>query len=134
MENECELIGEEDVNLEIGEEMPPVEPETCVVLGVFKKKVVFDEGEKKKENSKVILRLEHSAVGQVEISKVKYQKGDKLPESGLWLTKDKDGKLPYSSALAHLLRHYKLSTLKDLIGKKVDTLLDANGYLIIKAY
>jgi len=70
----------------------------------------------------------------VEISKVKYEKNKKLTESGLWISKDKDGKLPFLSALAHLLRFYHCNNISELKNKEIDTTADSNGYIIAKAY
>jgi hypothetical protein len=70
----------------------------------------------------------------LEISKVQYLKDKKIVIHGLWYKVDENGMIPYSSALAHLLRYEGCKNLKDLKGKKVETTTDENGFLIAKAY
>lgn len=119
-------------NVEIGKEMPPIEAKPVKVLS-FEEADVKDK-EQKEIGKKLVLKVQHPDVPEMEISKVKFQKGDKLKESGLWLGKDTDGKIPYSSALAHLLRHYSCQKIPDLKDKVLQTTSDSNGFCIAKAY
>ena len=115
----------------IGEDVPQLAPKRCMVVGSEVRLV--GEGTKK-QSEKIVLKLRHPDRDEIEISAVKYLKGDSLKESGIWLHKDTSGKIPFRSALAALLRHYNCRKLNELVGREVDTLLDGNGYLIIKAY
>lgn len=119
-------------NISIGTEQPPVEAKRVIVLSYESKPVSNSEG--KDIGNKLVLKVKHPDVPEMEISKVKYEKNKKLTESGLWISKDKDGKLPFLSALAHLLRHYHCSNIGELKNKEIDTTADLNGYIIAKAY
>ena len=70
----------------------------------------------------------------IEISKVQYLKDKKIVIHGLWYKVDENGMIPYSSALAHLLRYENCKNLKEIKGKKISTTTDENGFLIAKAY
>jgi len=119
-------------NTEIGKEQPPVVAKPVVVTGVGEEEVTF---EKTKETSKkLVLRVSHPDVPEMELSKVKFERNKKLKETGLWLSKDKDGNLPYNSAVATLLRFYACGKITDLVGKTIQTTQDDNGFLIAKAY
>lgn len=117
-------------NTKIGKEQPPIQAKKVRVLGLSEECVKFDQ----KDSLKLVLKVSHPDVGELEISKVKYQKGDKLSVAGLWLTKDNDGCLPYNSAVAHLLRAYNIDSIVGLTSCELDTVLDEAGYLIIKGY
>lgn len=117
-------------NLKIGKEIPKLEAKSCRVLHYKFEKIEFDKG----SNIKLVLTLEHPEGVEIEVSSVKYMKSkDKVDKAGLWVTKDKDENIPFNSALANLLRHYKVEDIQSLVGKDVMTIED-EGYLIIKAY
>lgn len=118
-------------NVEIGKEMPPLQAERVKVLGIEERPVVKDE---KSIGTKLVLKVKHSIVPEMEIGKVKYEFNKKLKISGLWLRKDTDSKLPYNSAVAFLLRYCKAAKPSELIGKEIDTTLDENGFIVAKAY
>jgi len=122
----------EYANIPVGNEQPPVEAKRVIVLG-YESKAVSDNAGKEIGN-KLVLKVKHPDVTEMEISKVKYEKNKKLTESGLWISKDKDGKLPFLSALAHLLRFYHCNNISELKNKEIDTTADSNGYIIAKAY
>jgi len=119
-------------NIPVGNEQPPEEAKKVTVIGYESKAVSNNEG--KEIGNKLVLKVKHPDVPEMEISKVKYEKNKKLTESGLWISKDKDGKLPFSGALAHLLRFYHCNKISDLKGREIDTTADENGYIIAKAY
>ncbi|KKN25440.1 hypothetical protein LCGC14_0884720 [marine sediment metagenome] len=124
-------MGNEHENLGIGKEQPKIEAKPVTVIGYEEVEVKKDE---KVIGNKLVLKVKHPDVEELELSKVKYQKGEALKESGLWLHKDKDGAIPYNSALASLLRHNNCSKIADLKDKEIQTTADANGYCIAKAY
>jgi len=70
----------------------------------------------------------------IEISKVKYQRKDKLKTSGLWYKEDEDGLIQKGTALAELLTFTNSPNIKSLIGKEIDTVADEEGYLCFKIY
>jgi len=119
-------------NTEIGKEQPKLEAKRVKILS-YEEVDVKDKNEKD-IGKKLVLKVSHPDVPELEISKVKFEKAKKLKESGIWLQKDKDSNLPYNSALSHLLRHYKCSKVSELKGKEIDTTTDDNGFLIVKAY
>jgi len=70
----------------------------------------------------------------IEISKIKYQKRDKLQTSGLWYKEDEDGLIQKGTALAELLNFTGSRNMKELVGKEIDTTTDEEGYLCFKVY
>ena len=89
----------------------------------------------KKIGDKLVLKVEHPDMPDgLEISGVKYQMKDKIKTSGLWINIDKDNKLGYNSATAHLLRHLKVDKIKELVDREVETTTDDMGFLVVKAY
>lgn len=118
-------------NMKIGEEQKKLEAEKVSVLSTTSEEVKDKDGAD--VGTKLVMTVKHSA-GELQISKVKYEKNGAITESGLWLREDKEGNLPYASAVAHMLRHYKVDTVENLKGREVDTTQDANGFLIVKAY
>jgi len=134
-----ESIPEETItleNLEIGEDRPQIAPKTVVVEEMEIRKVEFKDREGKyKESHKLVLKCKHPEVDDVlEITSVKYQMGDKIKTSGLWIYKDNDGKLPFNSAVSKLMNFKEKKKLTDLKGDQLETTTDDAGYLIIKAY
>lgn len=90
---------------------------------------------KGKKNEKLVCRAKHPDREEpIEISQVKTERKGKLEVTGLWIAKDKDGKLIKNSALAVLLNTLGCKTPKELVGKEVPTILDEKGYLAIKGY
>jgi len=89
-----------------------------------------------KENmEKAVLVVKHPDKDEpIEISAVKYEKDGKLKVTGLWYKSDEDKLIQKGSALAIMLGFYSVNTLKELVGKEVETVLDDKGYLSIKAY
>lgn len=131
MENKNETSGIEMYDVEIGEDAPQVAAKRVVIERIEIVKVTFGN----EDQDKLVLKVKHPDVPDlVEISRVKYNKADKLEESGTWLKKDKDGKLFFKSAVASLLRYLKKNKISELKGEQIDTLTDKNGYLMVKAY
>ena len=118
----------------VGEDKPQLEPKPCKVIEV--KQTVVKSKDGKEVGTKVVLVVSHPDRQEklIEMSNVKYLKNDQLAESALWYNIDDSGKLAFKSALAVTLRFFHAKTIKDLIGISIPTIIDANGYLIIKAY
>ena len=112
------------------------EPEILKPAKVKVEKVNFVEvkfGSQVRE--KVVCSAKHPDREElIEISKVKYQKKDKLQTSGLWYKEDEDGLIQKGTALAELLNFTGSRNIKELIGKEIDTVADEEGYLCFKAY
>jgi hypothetical protein len=90
---------------------------------------------KGKQNEKLVCMCKHPDREElIEISQVKYEKKGKLEVSGLWISKDKDGKLIKNSATAILLIHTGCKTIKELEEKTISTIQDEKGYLSFKSY
>lgn len=117
----------------IGEDKPQIEAKTVVVKNY---KVATVEKDGKEIGKKVVFEVIHPDIKErnIEISGAKFEQGDKVKISGLWWKLDTDGKIPYSSALGHVLRHYKKNTLEDMKGEQLTTIADESNYLIIRAY
>ncbi len=70
----------------------------------------------------------------VNISQVKYLKGDAVKHSGLWINFDEDENLQKGSALVVFLNFMNVKNIKELEGKEAETDLDKSNYLCFKAY
>ena len=129
------IVKVEDLgNLEIGEDRPQISAKSCLVTN-YKIEMIKDSTNKEIGN-KLTLIVEHPDVDgkTIDISGLKYEQNGKIKQSGLWVKSDQDGKLPYKSAVANLLRFLRKKTIKDIVGEQINTILDENGYLLIKAY
>ena len=106
-----------------------LEPKTVEVMD-------FKVEEVQKYGDKLVLLCKHPDLNDklLEVSKVKYLQTDQVKQSGLWLKMDKEGKLPKSSAVAHMLKFHMVATVKEMKGKKVCTCVDDGGYLCVKSY
>lgn len=67
---------------------------------------------------------------------VKYlhPKSKKLTSSGLWITKDPDGKLSFYSGLSIMLQKFGVKNLREMKGNSYPFSTDDNGYPVFKAY
>jgi len=72
----------------------------------------------------------------IKITKVLFRRDEKdsVKESGLWMNYDKEGNIQKDSSVAVLINHNKVSTLRELEKKMLDTELNEAGYLCFKAY
>jgi len=119
--------------VEIGEDKPQIEPKTVLVEN-WKVEPVVKDG--KEIGKKVILVVNHPDVTDksIEISGAKYEFDKKIKVSGIWWKLDSKKKIPYNSALANILRHYKITDLEGLKGEQIETTTDDQNYLVVKAY
>lgn len=121
-------------NLEIGSKTEQLDPAKCKILEYSEKSVTFQKGDKQETNVKLVLRVKHPTGTEIEISQAKIEKHNgKLVVVGLWLNKTKDDKIPYNSAIAHLLRHMRVTRISELINREIETTED-DGYLVAKCY
>lgn len=126
-EEPSRVMGDID-NLSLGEKPKPIQPKTITILDF---KVVPVEKDGKSIGNKLVLTCNHPDIGDIEISKARYEKNGRLMEAGLWI---KEGEIPYTSAIGSMLRYKGLKMIKDLRNVTIGTVLDDNGYLVIKAY
>lgn len=100
-----------------------------VSVEVVKKKTGEPVGEK------VVISIEHpDSQDLVALSSALYLKNKSVKQSALWYQEDSEGNIPKNSALAEVMRYYKVSTIRQFVGKVINTELDDKGYLAIKAY
>ena len=118
----------------IGEDKPQIEPKRVLIEDYRIEDVKTKAG--KEIGKKLILVTQHPDITdrKIEVSGTKYLVGEKVKESGLWINRDSEGKIPYRSAVACMLRFLKKLTIAELKGEQVDTAIAENGYLLIKAY
>jgi len=132
MTEEYEPYGE----VGIGLDKPQVEAKR-VVLEKYSIEIVLDKSDPSKEiGRKIVFHCKHPDIEDrlIEVSSAKYSVGDKLKVTGMWWKEDSGKKIPFKSAIANVLRHYKKENIKSLVGDQLDTLTDNSGYLVIKAY
>lgn len=128
---------QEILNTEIGtEEFTSLKPAKVKIEAVRVEEVFSGTNKEKKVGDKLVCVIKHpDAKDLTELSSVKYEaKGGKLKTSGLWITKDSEGKLQKGSALTSFLFHHNAKKMNELIGKECDTTLDENNYLCFKIY
>jgi len=91
--------------------------------------------ENKKISDKVSIEVKHpDREDSIHISTVKYLKGDKVTEAGLWYNLDDDNLIRKGSALAVFLEKIGVTNLEELKGKEVETMDTKSGFLCFKAY
>ncbi len=123
---------QEKLEKEVGTKEPEIlKPEKVKVEKVDLAEVKF--GSQTRE--KLVCSVKHPNKEElIDISKIKYQKKDKLQTSGLWYKEDEDGLIQKGTALAELLNFTGSKNIKELVGKEIDTVADEEGYLCFKAY
>jgi len=72
----------------------------------------------------------------ISLSKVKYERNNKLEVVSLWVQLDEDNKIRKSSSVSAVLNFLKCSNLEEIYGKEIDTIKQSedNSYLCLKAY
>ena len=133
---EKEIIGtnenENFANIEVGQDTPQVEPGMVMIEKTTKEEIDFGNSNK---GTKIIFHVTHPKSNELlQISKLTYLSGKTIKTTGIWFKLDNDGKLPFKSAIAELLRYKRKNKISELIGEQVETVADDNGYLVLKAY
>lgn len=114
-------------------ESAKLSPGTAIVTFVAIEQVKRKTGEL--VGDKVVLSVNHpDAPDLVALSSALYLKNKAVKQSALWYQEDKEGNLAKSSALAEVMKFYKVTSLRGFEGKTITTELDEKGYLAIKAY
>jgi len=72
----------------------------------------------------------------LDLSKIKIIKADKVNIVSLWANLDEDGLIAKSSAVAELLNFLKVNNIDELIGKDIEAVEQSkeDTYLCLKAY
>ena len=84
---------------------------------------------------KVVLSVVHpDSQDLIGLSSALYLKNKVVKQSALWYQEDDDGSIVKSSALADVMRYYRVTSLRQFEGKLLNTEIDEKGYLTIKAY
>ena len=122
------------LNVGVGDKEPEkLEAKDVLVQGVKIEKV-FNKEKTKEIGEKAVFIVKHDDREEpLEISKTAFIKGKSVTFSGTWFNLDVDNKVVKNSALANTMVFYSVSTLNEIVGKKIQTVLD-DGYLSIKAY
>lgn len=121
-----------DIEIGIGtKEVTSLKPAEVVIISVEIESVGTNNAKK------LICSCKHPDKQEnINISSVKWEntKKGKLEVAGLWVNKDEDGLLRKGSALAVFITANGATKPSELVGKKLSTILDENGYLAFKNY
>lgn len=117
------------VGTEEGSTKLPAKPVKVVSLTIAKKEFAG------KETDQLHLMVKHPDKEEpFPLYGVSYQKGSSIKSVGFTLYYDSQGKLLKSTAPAEVLRIYNLASLRDMLNKEFPTVINAKGYLALKAY
>ena len=126
METQAEL--EKEIGT-IEPEKKSLEPKKVKIVKVE----VIEVGEKKNKKVNCLVQHPDYSDGTITISSVAHLRDKKVITTGLWFNLDKEDNIQKGSALAVFLESTGSKTLKELVGKEVNTELDGN-FLCFKAY
>lgn len=88
-----------------------------------------------KPSEQLIVMVKHPDKPEpFQIYSVSYLKGTAIKSVGFTIYYDSQGKLLKGTAIAEVLRLYNLKTIKDLLNKDLQTVMNTKGYLSVKAY
>lgn len=90
--------------------------------------------EKAKGKEIAVFIVKHPDKDDLELSKAKVNRKDKLKVYGLWYTEDEEENIQKGSALAEVMSFYEITSLDAAVGKEIETTEDEDGYLCVKAY
>lgn len=120
-----------------------LEPKPVVVLSkeaepIFKKGTSPEEkasGNAKQVGRKLVLVCKHPDKEEpIKISEMVFVAGKTIKTSTIWINVDVDGNIEKGSNIAILLEKYQVPNVNALEGKTLQTELDENKFLAIKAY
>ena len=123
-----------DENTEIGKEPEQLDAKDVKVVEVEIREQKNKDG--KVVGDKLVLRCQHPDLMEkpIEISQAIYLRGKNIKTSGLWIGEDDEGRIPFNSAVANVLRYAKTTKVNELLGKTIHTAKNDDGFLIVKAY
>lgn len=97
-------------------------------------KVIIETIEKAKAN-KAIFEVKHpSSEDTIKISAVSVLQDKKIKTIGTWISTDKENNLQKGTALAVFLDKIGVKSLRESIGKEINTESNEDGYLVFIAY
>lgn len=109
-----------------------------VVVGKAAEAVIGKLGSKnagKEVGKKLVLICKHPDREEpIKLSSIIFVSGKTVKTSTLWINLDSDGNIEKGSLVAILLDKYRKATVNQLEGTTVETELDENKFLAIKAY
>lgn len=115
-----------------------LQPKPVVVQGKLAEPVLGKAGSKnagKEVGKKLSLICKHPDKEEpIKISELIFVAGKTVKTSTMWINIDADGNIQKGSMVALLLEKYHAPTVNDLIGETLQTELDENKFLAIKAY
>jgi len=113
-------------------------PKPVLVQGKVAESVLGKAGSKnagKEVGKKLVLICKHPDKEEaVKISSMSFIAGKTVKSSTMWINIDEDGNIQKGSTVAVLLEKAKVNSINELDGKTLDTELDENKFLVIKAY
>ena len=120
------------------ESQKSLSPKPVVVQGKVAEAVLGKAGSKnagKEVGKKLILLCKHPDKEEaIKLSTMNFISGKTVKSSTMWINIDEDGLIQKGSSVAILLDKYRVATVNDLVGKTIETELDENKFLAIKAY
>ena len=131
---EMENVNIQDLDIEIGtKEQIKLTPKRVKIIEPQIIEVKSKEG--KYIGKKLVCLSKHPDKSEaVAISSIQFLKDKKVITAGIWLTKDSCGLIQKGSGLATLLERTNSKTIKDLVGKEIETDLEDSGYLCFRLF
>lgn len=122
----------DDLEIEVGtKETASLKPKKVKVLSLALTEIKSKDG--KYIGKKLNCIVKHPDRDEaINISSLQFVKGKEIKTTGIWMTKDSDNLIQKGSSLAILLDFMKAKTIKELVGKEIDTVLDEAGYVVFK--
>ena len=115
-------------------EIKKLEPKPCKVLGVGMV-ALNNKKHPGKMIEKIVFKCEYPGrESPIEFSDCELIQNKEVIIKPTWYFEDEDKNIQQGSTLANVLLFYNAPTLKDMVGKTVQTALDARGYLCLRVY
>lgn len=118
------------LNASLGTAEPPrLEPKEVTITSVD-----LENNDKFKTLQLVLMVLHPDKTEPIQIYRLEYIKAKKVKDVGMTVYFDNEGKVLKTSGIGELMRITGATSLKDLVGKKIQTELNKEGFLILKAH
>lgn len=115
-----------------------LEAKPIVITGKIAESVLGKVGGKnagKEVGKKLTLLCKHPDKEEpIKVSTMIFVVGKSVKTSTMWINVDEDGNIQKGSTVAVLLEKYQVKNVNELEGKTLQTELDENKFLAIKAY
>lgn len=115
-----------------------LQPKPVIVQGKLAEPVLGKLGTAragKEVGNKLVLLCKHPDKEElIKISELVFVAGKTLKTSTMWINIDEDGNIQKGSIIANLLDKYQAKNVNELVGKTLQTELDENKFLAVKAY